>query len=69
MGELVAFRPRGCSSRSLLACSVGAIGESAEILFFTGVRVGRFEDYSEPPKSKRAAPRRRAARRAERRER
>jgi hypothetical protein len=66
MGELVAFRPRG--SRSFPACSVSDVGESAEILFFTGVRFGRFEDYRQQPKAKRNAPRR-APRRAERRER
>lgn len=68
MGELVAFKPRELAPRDRESRPDPG-SASAEILFFTGVRVGRFEDYSEPPKSKRAAPRRRAARRAERRER
>jgi hypothetical protein len=67
MGELVALRPRGCGSRSPQACS--DIGDGAEILFFTGVRFARFDDYIKPPKRKRNVPRRRAPRRAERAER
>ncbi len=65
MGELVAFRPRECGSRSHPACS--DIGDGAEILFFTGVRFARFDDYIKPPK--RNAPRRRPPRRAARAER
>jgi hypothetical protein len=68
MGELLAFRPRGSEPRVRLLCGIGALAESAEILFFTGVRFGRLEDYPEHPKSKRNALRRRPCR-AERRER
>ncbi len=67
MGELVAFRPRECGSRSRPACS--DIADGAEILFFTGVRFARFDDYTKPPKRKRNAARRRAPPPAERAER
>ncbi len=69
MGELVAFRSRGSDPRVRLACSIGAVDGSAEILFFTGVRFGRLEDYPEQPKRKRNAPHCRAPRHAEHRER
>lgn len=45
MGELVAFKPRAESSRSTVTT-----GMSAEILFFTGVRIVRFETAGEMPK-------------------
>jgi hypothetical protein len=48
MGELVAFRSTRSAARSPLNPS-----ESAEILFFTGVRFARFEDYVERPKTRR----------------
>ena len=67
MGDVVAFRPpaRGaCGPQSESApCEVNVC---AEILFFTGVRFARFEDYPERPKPSRNAQRRRARRRARR---
>jgi len=55
MGELVAFRPQ--SPAALGPQSHAARrrnrGEDAEILFFTGVRFVRFEDYAEPAKRRR----------------
>lgn len=47
MGELVYFRPKPDTGRK-----VNADGASAEILFFTGVRIVRVED-AEPPKLRR----------------
>lgn len=44
MGELVVFKPRAEPSRSAVTT-----GMTAEILFFTGVRVVRFETTSEMP--------------------
>jgi len=44
MGELVVFKPRAESSRS-----TETTGMSAEILFFTGVRVVRFKTTGEMP--------------------
>jgi hypothetical protein len=64
MGELVVFRPQSRGQQSRLRAADN--GESAEIVFFTGVRVGRFEDYVEQPKRRRIAPHRNAPRRAER---
>ncbi len=55
MGELVLFRPRTNEIRRSAAAGV-----SAEILFFTGVRIVRMEETEAPPKARRrrAPPRR-----------
>jgi hypothetical protein len=66
MGELVAFRPHSraaCGPQSQVTDSTGNPDEGAEILFFTGVRIARFEDYPEQPKGRRSEPRHRARRR------
>lgn len=47
MGELVLFRPRAAPRRR-----AGAETSSAEILFFTGVRITRVEPVVEPPKTR-----------------
>jgi hypothetical protein len=62
MGELVAFRPQGRGPHSPLRDA----DESAEILFFTGVRFARLEEYHVQPKRRRSAPRRQGQNRAER---
>ncbi len=46
MGELVMFRPKVDQSRPM-----AAVGVSAEILFFTGVRIVRVEAAEMPPKA------------------
>jgi hypothetical protein len=64
MGELVAFRPQSaCGRKVRVERSPGNPGEGAEILFFTGVRFARFEDYPAQPKKRRSELRRRTARR------
>jgi hypothetical protein len=63
MGDLLAFRQQSratCNPRADLAVNSG---EGAEILFFTGVRFVRFEDYPERPKRQRGEPGLRARRR------
>lgn len=52
MGELVAFRPQSSAAGQARSHAARARnqGEDAEILFFTGVRFARFEDYVEPVK-------------------
>ncbi|HLH10852.1 MAG TPA: hypothetical protein VKV77_03110 [Methylovirgula sp.] len=59
MGELIALRPR--SRAGTKAASARKRGETAEILFFTGVRFARYEDYVQEPKKIRRRGARRAA--------
>ena len=63
MGELVAFRAQPRAARGLQSHVAPSedLGEGAEILFFTGVRFVRMEDYAEQVKTsrRRGDPRRR----------
>jgi hypothetical protein len=67
MGELVAFRPqsRAAAGPQSHVARQRDPGEGAEILFFTGVRFVRIEDYVEQAKTRRRRrdPRRRQPRR------
>jgi hypothetical protein len=55
MGELVAFRPQSRAARGprFHLARPEDSGEGAEILFFTGVRFVRMEDYAEQVKTSR----------------
>jgi hypothetical protein len=51
MGELVVFKSKLDESRPIVA-----VGASAEILFFTGVRIVRVEATEVPPKDRPRRP-------------
>jgi hypothetical protein len=55
MGELVAFRPQSRAARGPQShvARLEDSGEGAEILFFTGVRFVRMEDYAVQVKTSR----------------
>jgi len=54
MGELVWFRPPGGRERE--SENESALGDSARILFFTGVRYQRYGEAGEPSAIDREAP-------------